>query len=103
MAASDQTYRNPRKLDLWFGISALLMLVAIVLMFAQDYFQPWKTEQRVFRDVDQGISAQAMIKEATTALKDWQDAEQKSYEAREIYEAVKAEDPLHKAQIGFDN
>jgi mono/diheme cytochrome c family protein len=86
-----------------FGISALLMLVAVVLMFAQDYFQPWKTEQRVFRDVDQGISAQAMIKEAAVALKDWQDAEHRAYEAREIYDAVKAEDPLYKAQIAFDN
>ena len=56
MAASDQTYRNQRRLDLVFGISSLLMLIAIVLLFAQDYFQPWKTEQRTFRDVD-GVAA----------------------------------------------
>lgn len=48
MAATDQTYRSQRTLDLVFGVSSLLMLVSIVLMFAQDYFRPWKTEQCAF-------------------------------------------------------
>jgi len=52
MAATDQTYRNQRALDVAFGVSSLLMLASIVLMFAQDYFRPWKTEQRAFMKVE---------------------------------------------------
>ena len=47
MAASDQTYRNQRTLDVVFGVSCLLMLVSIVWMFAQDYYRPFKVEQVV--------------------------------------------------------
>src|SRR5262245_53330954 len=52
MAATDQTYRNQRALDIVFGVSSLLMLASIVLMFAQDYLRPWKTEQRAFMKVE---------------------------------------------------
>jgi mono/diheme cytochrome c family protein len=52
MAASDQFYRNQRTLDIVFAASCVLMLVSIVWMFAQDYYRPYKTEQRVFRDVE---------------------------------------------------
>src|SRR5947207_6185900 len=52
MAATDQTYRSQRGLDVVFGVSSLLMLVSIILMFAQDYYRPWKTEQRAFMKVE---------------------------------------------------
>src|SRR5215213_9060734 len=57
MAATDQTYRSQRALDIVFGVSSLLMLVSIVLMFMQDYNRPWKTEQRVFLKVE-SVAAQ---------------------------------------------
>ena len=50
MAASDQTYRDQRHLDIWFAISSLLMLGSTIWMFAEDYFAAFKPEQRVFRD-----------------------------------------------------
>src|SRR5438552_157859 len=102
MAASDQTYRNQRRLDLIFGVSSLLMLIAVVLLFAQDYFQPWKTEQRTFRDVDEGITLQAMLSEAHLAWDEVNKAEAAAFEAREILAAVKKKDPQEQAQVDFD-
>ena len=56
MAASDQTYRKQYALDIVFAVSSVLMLVSIVLMFMQDYYRPWKQEQRAFRDVEVGVA-----------------------------------------------
>jgi mono/diheme cytochrome c family protein len=55
MAASDKTYRNQKALDAVFGVSSVALLVSIIWMFAQDYYRPWKAEQRVFRDVEAGM------------------------------------------------
>ena len=52
MAATDQTYRNQYSLDVVFAVSSILMLVSIVWMLVQDFQREWKTEQRVFRDVE---------------------------------------------------
>src|SRR5262249_25358753 len=52
MAATDQTYRSQRALDIVFSVTSILMLVSIVGMFIQDYQREWKTEQRQFRDVE---------------------------------------------------
>src|SRR5262245_44756973 len=52
MAATDQTYRNQKALDVVFAVSSVLLLVSIIWMFVQDYNRPWKTEQREFRDVE---------------------------------------------------
>ena len=46
MAATDQTYRSQRMLDIVFGVSCLLMLLSVVWMFAQDYYRDFKVEQR---------------------------------------------------------
>jgi cytochrome c peroxidase len=56
MAASDQTYRNQKTLDMVFGVSSVLMLISIIWMFAQDYNREWKTEQRAFRDVTEAMA-----------------------------------------------
>ena len=48
MAATDQTYRKQYTLDIVFGASSVLMLVSIVLMFAQDYYRPFKTRAACF-------------------------------------------------------
>src|SRR5579859_5983769 len=55
MAASDQTYRNQKALDVVFGVSCVLMLASIVWMFADDYNRSWKKEQRAFRDVQEAM------------------------------------------------
>src|SRR6266850_6435544 len=61
MAATDQTYRSQRALDIVFGISCLLMLLSVVWMFAQDYYRDFKVEQREFRDVETALSERAML------------------------------------------
>ena len=52
MAATDQTYRDQKTLDVVFGVSSLLLLATTLWMFADDYNREWKTEQRAFRDVE---------------------------------------------------
>src|SRR6516162_5292935 len=61
MAATDQTYRSPRTLDIVFGVTCLLMLASIVWMFAQDYYREFKVEQRDFRDVEEAIADRQML------------------------------------------
>src|SRR4051794_6284146 len=61
MAASDQYYRNQRTMDIVFAVSCILMLASIVWMFAQDYYRPYKMEQRVFRDVEVGLNQQQAL------------------------------------------
>ena len=52
MAATDQTYRNQKTLDVVFGVSCLLMLLSTMWMFVQDYDREYKPIQRKFRDVE---------------------------------------------------
>src|SRR5262245_5474067 len=61
MAATDQTFRNQKTLDIIFGLSGLVMLATIVWMFADDYFRKWKTEQRAFRDVEAAMAKRSLI------------------------------------------
>lgn len=61
MAATDQTYRNQRSLDVVFGVSCLLMLFSVVWMFAQDYYREFKVDQREFRDVETALSERSML------------------------------------------
>jgi mono/diheme cytochrome c family protein/cytochrome c1 len=66
MAATDQTYRKQKTLDVVFGVSCVLMLVSIVWMFADDYSREWKKEQRVFRDVEEEMSKRAALDKLPT-------------------------------------
>jgi cytochrome c2 len=61
MAASDQTYRSQRALDVVFGVSCLLMLAGVVWMFAQDYYRDFKPEQRRFRDVEEAVAQRQVL------------------------------------------
>ncbi len=56
MAATDKTYYNQHKLDIWFGLTSVVMLVSVVIMMAQDYFRPFKDEQRAFRKVESAVA-----------------------------------------------
>src|SRR5262249_51838472 len=82
MAASDQTYRNQKKLDVVFGVSCGLMLLSIGLMFWDDYNRPYKKEQRIFRDVREAMAQRAALAAIpdpqliAAAQKEVQDAEQ---------------------------
>src|SRR5262245_3856055 len=60
MAASDQHYRSPKTLDILFAVSCIVMLLSLILMFVQDYFKDFKSEQRVFRDVETALAERQM-------------------------------------------
>ena len=45
MAATDQTYRDQKILDVVFGVSCALMLITTGWMFWQDYNRDWKAGQ----------------------------------------------------------
>src|SRR6516225_1379988 len=61
MAATDQTYRTQKTLDIVFAVSGILTLVAMIGMFAQDYFREFKTEQRAFRDVEYAMAERGLL------------------------------------------
>jgi mono/diheme cytochrome c family protein len=69
MAATDQTYRPQRTLDVVFGVSCLLMLVSIVWMFWDDYNRPFKQEIRHFRDVEEAVAERKALTEVPAADK----------------------------------
>lgn len=56
MAATDKPLRNQDTLDIVFALTSIAMLVAAVLVFAQDYFREWKPEQRAFREVESKLA-----------------------------------------------
>ncbi|HEV3115531.1 MAG TPA: c-type cytochrome, partial [Gemmataceae bacterium] len=61
MAATDQTYRNQKALDIVFAASCVIMLASIVWMFGQDYFREYKKVQREFRDVEAALAERGML------------------------------------------
>ncbi len=52
MPASEQIWRNPKRMHLFFAISSILMLLTTVWMLAADHHREWKAFQRTFRDVE---------------------------------------------------
>ena len=57
MADRDQErHYKPAGLNRWFAISSILLLIAVVGVFFQDYNREWKRYQREFRRVDQQIT-----------------------------------------------
>ncbi len=52
MPATEQTWRNLKILHVVFGVSALLLLLATVVMLAVDHNRPWKKYQREFRALE---------------------------------------------------
>src|SRR5262245_29134890 len=61
MAATDQFYRNQRTLDIVFGVSCVLMLVSLVVMFYQDQKKEWKDDQRLSRDVEEAMAQRTLV------------------------------------------
>jgi len=52
MPATEQTWRNLKVLHVVFGVTAILLLLATVLMLAVDHDRPWKKYQRGFRALE---------------------------------------------------
>jgi hypothetical protein len=52
MPATEQTWRNLKVLHVVFGVVAILLLLATVLMLAIDHDRPWKKYQREFRALE---------------------------------------------------
>jgi mono/diheme cytochrome c family protein len=61
MAATDQTYRNQRTLDIVFAVSCVLMLLGTLWMLVQDYNREFKTVQRQFRDVETALNERILF------------------------------------------
>lgn len=98
MAATDQTYRPQKWLDVVFGVSCVLMLVSIVWMFYQDQYRDWKVEQRVFRDVEEAMALRDTVNLApdVAQLKKLEAMEKQLAKAREAVAKAK-EDARAKA------
>ena len=74
MPATEQTWRNLKVLHVVFGVAAVLLLLATVLMLAVDHDRPWKKYQREFRALETW-SAAARIDEQESRAYAGQSAE----------------------------
>ena len=52
MPATEQTWRSLKLLHVVFAVSAVVLLVATVMMLAADHNRPWKKYQREFRGLE---------------------------------------------------
>jgi mono/diheme cytochrome c family protein len=90
MAATDQTYRSQKILDIVFAVSCVLMLVSIIWMFAQDYNREFKHVQRKFRDVDESLTERQLLEQLPDAEQVEAATDQRAQAAKEL-EQVKEE------------
>lgn len=86
MAATDQTYRNQRTLDIVFAVSCILMLLSTLWMFWQDYDRQFKHVQREFRDVEEAMGEYQMLAQLPSK-EQMTEARQQASEAKKKYEA----------------
>jgi hypothetical protein len=56
MPATEQTWRDQKKLHVIFAVSSVIMLFATMWMFTRDSDRPWKDYQRRMREIDQRMS-----------------------------------------------
>src|SRR5579883_30486 len=85
MAATDQTYRNQKTLDIVFAVSCILMLLGTLWMFWQDYDREFKHVQREFRDVEEAMNEYQMLA-ALPSQEQVAEAHRKVSEAKKEYE-----------------
>jgi cytochrome c2 len=90
MAATDQNYRTQHTLDIVFAISSLAMLLSVVWMFADDYYRPYKVEQRDFRYVESAL-AQRMALDQIPDKAEFEAKRTAFEEARAAYQAKQDE------------
>ena len=66
MPATEQTWRDTKKLHVIFGLTSLGMLVATIFMLALDNVREWKVYQRKFRDIETWVGESRISEEQTT-------------------------------------
>ncbi len=86
MAATDQTYRSQKTLDIVFAVSCILMLLSTLWMFWQDYDRQFKHVQRDFRDVEEAMNEHQMIAQLPSK-EQVETARQKVADAKKNFEA----------------
>jgi mono/diheme cytochrome c family protein len=93
MAATDQTYRKQKTLDVVFAVSSILMLLSIFWMLWDDYNREFKHVQRKFRDVEDEIFLRAMLDKMPDPayLKAIEGTHEKLAKAKEEMENVRKE------------
>lgn len=57
MPATEQTWRDQRLLHVIFAATAVLLLLATVLMFYTDHTREWKDTQRTYVDIDTRVAS----------------------------------------------
>ena len=74
MPATEQTWRDSKRMHVVFGISSLLMLVTTIWMLAADHRREWKHFQRTFRDVEtrQHRSSHRSSRTTSSTSRSWQ-------------------------------
>ncbi len=100
MAATDKPYRNQYHLDIVFGVSCVLLLLATGWMLYDDHYRSFKPIQRTFRDVEEALYVQQMADKYPQDRLDDITAAQK-----EVQAAQKAVDDAKKgvgAKVGGD-
>jgi hypothetical protein len=65
MPATEETRWNLKLLHVVFAVSAVILLVATVVMLAADHNRPWKKYQREFRDLETWSAAARVDEEAS--------------------------------------
>lgn len=93
MAATDAFYRSQKTLNIIFAVSSIVMLVTIVAMFMEDYNRDWKTEQRIFRDVEEEMTKRTLLANAPAEekLAEIIAAERKLADTKKVLAGAKAE------------
>ncbi len=61
MAATDQTFRSQKKLNIVFGVTSLVMFLTVIWMMVDDYTKEFKPKQRLFRSVEVGVNERLML------------------------------------------
>src|SRR5713226_25440 len=90
MAATDQTYRHQKTLDIVFAVSCIVMLISVVWMFAQDYNREFKQVQRKFRDVDEALTERQLVEKLPDS-KEVDKAVEERAQAEEELKQIKGE------------
>jgi cytochrome c2 len=68
MPATEQTWRDLKILHVVFGVVALILLLATVIMLTVDHNRPWKKYQRTFRALETWTAAARVDAEDTRAF-----------------------------------
>ena len=86
MPATEQTWRDLKILHVVFGVVALILLLATVVMLTADHNRPWKKYQRTFRALETWTAAARVDAEDTRAFAE------KTAELEEAVAAVRRAD-----------